>query len=118
GPRSGEPRSRWTRPPAPVDRARPRSPGPRRRRRGGSWPGAGDLRLGGGRPCRGTPPGVDGLSEDTSGGGLRPGPWPSENGGMLSTLASRLSSHPRRTLLLTVLFVVVAGVIGGPLAGS
>ncbi|HWD75195.1 MAG TPA: MMPL family transporter [Solirubrobacteraceae bacterium] len=37
---------------------------------------------------------------------------------MLSTLASRLSSHPRRTLLFTVLFVVVAGVIGGPLAGS
>jgi RND superfamily putative drug exporter len=37
---------------------------------------------------------------------------------MLSTLASALSSHPRRTLLLTLLFVVVAGVIGGPLAGS
>src|SRR3954470_5779562 len=31
--------------------------------------------------------------------------------------ASRLSTHPRRTLLAVLLFVVVAGVIGGPVAG-
>src|SRR5215217_549008 len=30
---------------------------------------------------------------------------------------SRLSAHPRRTLLAVLLFVVVAGVIGGPVAG-
>jgi uncharacterized membrane protein YdfJ with MMPL/SSD domain len=30
---------------------------------------------------------------------------------------SRLSTHPRRTLLAVLLFVVVAGVIGGPVAG-
>ncbi|MFL5860273.1 MAG: MMPL family transporter [Solirubrobacteraceae bacterium] len=37
---------------------------------------------------------------------------------MLSSLAARLSAHPRRTLVFTLLFVVVAGVVGGPLAGS
>jgi uncharacterized membrane protein YdfJ with MMPL/SSD domain len=37
---------------------------------------------------------------------------------MLSSLAHRLSAHPRRTLLAVLVFVVVAGVIGGPVAGS
>jgi uncharacterized membrane protein YdfJ with MMPL/SSD domain len=37
---------------------------------------------------------------------------------MLSTLAQRLSRRPRRTLLAVLGFVVVAGVIGGPVAGS
>jgi len=37
---------------------------------------------------------------------------------MLTSLATRLSGHPRRTLLITLVFVVVAGAIGGPLAGS
>ena len=37
---------------------------------------------------------------------------------MLRSLANTLSAHPRRTLLLTLAFVVLAGVIGGPLAGS
>ena len=37
---------------------------------------------------------------------------------MLRTLANTISARPRRTLLITVAFVVVAGVIGGPLAGS
>ena len=37
---------------------------------------------------------------------------------MLTSLTARLSSHPRRTLLAAVLFIAVAGVIGGPLAGS
>ena len=37
---------------------------------------------------------------------------------MLRSLANTVSAHPRRTLLLTLAFVVVAGAIGGPLAGS
>jgi RND superfamily putative drug exporter len=37
---------------------------------------------------------------------------------MLLSLAHTLSARPRRTLLLTLAFVVVAGVIGGPLAGA
>jgi RND superfamily putative drug exporter len=37
---------------------------------------------------------------------------------MLSTLAHRLSRRPRRTLLAVLVFVVLAGVIGGPVAGS
>jgi uncharacterized membrane protein YdfJ with MMPL/SSD domain len=34
------------------------------------------------------------------------------------TFFARLSSHPRRTLIAALVFVAVAGVIGGPLAGS
>ncbi|MGB9183373.1 MAG: MMPL family transporter [Solirubrobacteraceae bacterium] len=37
---------------------------------------------------------------------------------MLSTLALKLSGRPRRVLLIAAAFVVVAGVIGGPVAGS
>jgi uncharacterized membrane protein YdfJ with MMPL/SSD domain len=37
---------------------------------------------------------------------------------MLRSLAHTLSARPRRTLLITLAFVVVAGVIGGPLAGA
>jgi uncharacterized membrane protein YdfJ with MMPL/SSD domain len=37
---------------------------------------------------------------------------------MLLSLAHTLSARPRRTLLLTLAFVVIAGVIGGPLAGA
>jgi uncharacterized membrane protein YdfJ with MMPL/SSD domain len=37
---------------------------------------------------------------------------------MLSTLAHRLSRRPRRTLLAVLVFVILAGVIGGPVAGS
>ena len=37
---------------------------------------------------------------------------------MLSALADRTIARPKRTLLLVVLFVVVAGVVGGPVAGS
>ena len=37
---------------------------------------------------------------------------------MLRSLAHTLSARPRRTLLSTLVFVVVAGVIGGPLAGA
>ncbi len=33
-------------------------------------------------------------------------------------LATRLSAHPRCTLLAALLFVVVAGVLGGPVAGA
>jgi uncharacterized membrane protein YdfJ with MMPL/SSD domain len=40
------------------------------------------------------------------------------NGHMLHSLAARVSSRPRRALLFTLLFVVVAGAVGGPLAGS
>ncbi len=36
-------------------------------------------------------------------------------GGMLT---SRLAAHPRRTLLAVLLFVVLAGVFGGPVAGA
>ncbi|HTU27768.1 MAG TPA: MMPL family transporter [Solirubrobacteraceae bacterium] len=37
---------------------------------------------------------------------------------MLSTLAHHLSRRPRRTLLAVLVFVILAGVIGGPVAGS
>jgi RND superfamily putative drug exporter len=37
---------------------------------------------------------------------------------MLRSLAHTLGAHPRRTLITTLLFVVVAGAIGGPLAGA
>ncbi len=37
---------------------------------------------------------------------------------MLSTLSLRLSRRPRRTLLAVLLFVIVAGAIGGPVAGA
>ena len=37
---------------------------------------------------------------------------------MLRSLAHTLSARPRRTLLITLAFVVVAGAIGGPLAGA
>ncbi|MFZ1996480.1 MAG: MMPL family transporter [Solirubrobacteraceae bacterium] len=37
---------------------------------------------------------------------------------MLRSLALTLGARPRRTLIATLLFVVVAGVIGGPLAGA
>ncbi|HEY3773535.1 MAG TPA: MMPL family transporter [Solirubrobacteraceae bacterium] len=37
---------------------------------------------------------------------------------MLSTLAHLLSRRPRRTLLAVLIFVILAGVIGGPVAGS
>jgi uncharacterized membrane protein YdfJ with MMPL/SSD domain len=37
---------------------------------------------------------------------------------MLSTLAHRLSRRPRRTLFAVLAFVVLAGVLGGPVAGS
>jgi RND superfamily putative drug exporter len=38
-----------------------------------------------------------------------------EHGGMLT---SRLAARPRRTLLIVLLFVLVAGVLGGPVAGA
>ena len=41
-----------------------------------------------------------------------------ENRRMLTTLAARLSAHPRRTLLAVLAFVAIAGVLGGPVAGS
>ncbi len=37
---------------------------------------------------------------------------------MLRSLAATLSARPRRTLLLVLAFVIVAGVIGGPVAGA
>jgi uncharacterized membrane protein YdfJ with MMPL/SSD domain len=37
---------------------------------------------------------------------------------MLRSLAHTLAAHPRRTLIATLAFVVIAGVIGGPLAGT
>jgi RND superfamily putative drug exporter len=37
---------------------------------------------------------------------------------MFSALADRTSARPKRTLLLVLLFVVVAGVAGGPVAGA
>ncbi len=38
-----------------------------------------------------------------------------DDGGMLT---SRLAAHPRRTLIAVLLFVVLAGVFGGPVAGA
>jgi hypothetical protein len=37
---------------------------------------------------------------------------------MLRSLAAKFSSRPRQTLIYVFVFVLVAGVIGGPLAGS
>ena len=37
---------------------------------------------------------------------------------MLTTIARFVSAHPKRVLLATALFAVVAGVVGGPVAGS
>jgi len=37
---------------------------------------------------------------------------------MFSTIAHLLSRRPRRTLLAALVFVIVAGVVGGPVAGS
>jgi uncharacterized membrane protein YdfJ with MMPL/SSD domain len=39
-------------------------------------------------------------------------------GRMLRSLAHTLGAHPRRTLIATFAFVVIAGAIGGPLAGA
>jgi RND superfamily putative drug exporter len=36
---------------------------------------------------------------------------------MLRTLATRIGSHPRRTLAAVLLFVIVAGVVGAPVTG-
>jgi uncharacterized membrane protein YdfJ with MMPL/SSD domain len=36
---------------------------------------------------------------------------------MLSSLTSRISSHPRRSLAVVLVFVVIAGVIGAPVVG-
>src|SRR5688572_15306511 len=33
-------------------------------------------------------------------------------------LTSRLAAHPRRTLIAVLLFVVMAGALGGPVAGA
>jgi signal transduction histidine kinase len=41
-----------------------------------------------------------------------------ENGGMLRSIAIKLASHPGRTLLFVLVFVVVAGALGGPVAGA
>ncbi len=40
------------------------------------------------------------------------------NGRMLNAIATKLSSRPRRALLIVLIFVGVAGAMGGPLAGS
>jgi RND superfamily putative drug exporter len=37
---------------------------------------------------------------------------------MLRSLTHTLGAHPRRTLIITLVFVVIAGAIGGPLAGA
>jgi trehalose monomycolate/heme transporter len=37
---------------------------------------------------------------------------------MRGMLTSRLAAHPRRTLIAVLLFVVLAGVVGGPVAGA
>ena len=37
---------------------------------------------------------------------------------MLSTLATRISARPRRSLLITLVVVIVAGAVGGPVAGA
>jgi uncharacterized membrane protein YdfJ with MMPL/SSD domain len=36
---------------------------------------------------------------------------------MLRSLTTRISSHPRRTLAIVVAFVIIAGVVGAPVAG-
>src|SRR4051794_354276 len=47
----------------------------------------------------------------------RPAP-PVSIHGMLTRIAQITGAHPRRALLATLLFVVVAGIVGGPVAGS
>ncbi len=42
----------------------------------------------------------------------------SQNRDMLRSIAAKLSSRPRRTLLFVLGFVLLAGIVGGPLAGS
>ena len=42
----------------------------------------------------------------------------SQSCSMLARLADRIGSHPRRTLAATLVFVVIAGAIGGPVAGK
>src|SRR5215208_5768099 len=37
---------------------------------------------------------------------------------MAGMLTSRLAAHPRRTLIAVLLFVVLAGAFGGPVAGA
>ena len=37
---------------------------------------------------------------------------------MLARLADRIGSHPRRTLAATLVLVIIAGAIGGPVAGK
>jgi RND superfamily putative drug exporter len=37
---------------------------------------------------------------------------------MLTTIARLVSARPKRVLLATLLFAVLAGVVGGPVAGS
>src|SRR3954467_15907113 len=37
---------------------------------------------------------------------------------MISALTNRTITRPKRTLLLVVFFVVLAGIVGGPIAGS
>ena len=37
---------------------------------------------------------------------------------MLTALADRIGAHPRRTLLIVLAFVLVAGFLGGPVAGQ
>ena len=37
---------------------------------------------------------------------------------MRAMLTSRLAAHPRRTLIAVLLFVVLAGALGGPVAGA
>src|SRR4029077_4526711 len=67
---------------------------------------------------RGVHPGDYGGGKDTSPGRLCGSPGARRIDCMLRTLANTVSARPRRTLLLTLAFIVVAGVIGGPLAGS
>ena len=41
-----------------------------------------------------------------------------EDGSILARLGERVSAHPKRALLATLAFVIVAGVVGGPVAGA
>jgi uncharacterized membrane protein YdfJ with MMPL/SSD domain len=49
---------------------------------------------------------------------LRPGRAAPRIEGMLTSLASRIGSRPRRSLLIALVCVIVAGVLGGPVAGA
>jgi hypothetical protein len=42
----------------------------------------------------------------------------SARGSMLGRLGERVAAHPARILLATLAFVIVAGVVGGPVAGA